>query len=119
MIEALWALGLLAVLGAVAATVLFPWEELLTTGQALMLWAAAVGIPLELVYFGLLAFVLQRKRDTPQGWYWRSFSHHHLLTRWEKRVVLPFFVAGALCFVAIALGIGLVLLAFFAAVRQR
>jgi hypothetical protein len=117
-LEALWALGLLVVLGAVTATALFPWQDLLETGQAIMLWAGAVGIPLELMYFGLLAWALGRSRTPPVGWYWRSFLYHDELTRFQKRLILPWFFAGALSFAAIAFGILLVLLAFVAAVRQ-
>ena len=118
MLEALWALALLVVLGAFTATALLPWQDLLETGQAIMLWAGAVGIPLELVYFGLLAWALGRGRERPLGWYWRSFLYHDQLTRLQKRLVLPWFFAGALSFAAIAFGILLVLLAFVAAVRQ-
>ena len=118
MLEALWAIGVLVILGAVTATALLPWQDLLLTGQAIMLWSGAIGIPLELIYFSLLAWALGRGRARPAGWYWRSFEHHHLLTRWQKRLVLPWFFAGALSFAGIAFGILVVLLAFFAAVRQ-
>jgi hypothetical protein len=116
MLELLW-VGLLVVgLGVVTATALVPAEDLLSAGQALMLGAGALGIPLELAYFGTLAVALGR--DAPTGWYWRSFAHHHLLSPLQRRWVLPWFYAGALAFLGIALGIGLVVMAFVAALRQ-
>lgn len=118
MIELAWAGLLVVALGAVTATVLVPWAQLLEAGQSLMLSAAALGIPLEIIYFTLLWFLLGRGGQRPKGWQWRSFEHHHLLSRGEKAVVLPFFIAGALSFLGMTLGIGLVLIAFVGAARQ-
>lgn len=116
--EAVWALLVLLALGAVAAVSLFQWGDLVELGQALMLRSAAVGIPLELLYFGLLALTIARRADCPRGWYWRSFAHHHLLTRAQRLWILPVFYAGALVFLGIALGIALVMLGLLAALRQ-
>src|SRR5687767_12424471 len=118
MIEAAWALLVLAVVGAITATVLVPWGELIETGQLLMLGAGALGIPLEIVYFVLLGVALGRTGARPKGWYWASFLHHELLSDRARKIVLPWFYAGALAFVGIGLGILLVLLGFFAALRQ-
>ena len=117
--EAGYALLLLVVLGAIATTTLVPWLVMVDVGQSLMLGAAAVGIPLELVYFGLLALALGHEGPRPKGWYWRSFEHHHLLTRSQRWWVMPWFISGALAFAGIALGIGIILLGFVAAVRQH
>jgi hypothetical protein len=119
MAEAVWALVLLVVLGAITAARTFAWGELIEVGQALMLRASAIGIPLELVYFALLALALRNNPARPRGWYWRSFEHHHLLTRTQRLRVLPFFFLGALAFLGIALGIGLVLLGAIAALQTR
>jgi len=118
MIELAWAGLLVVALGAVTATILVPWAQLLETGQSLMLSAAALGIPLEVIYFALLWYLLGRGRERPKGWHWRSFEHHHLLSRGERALVLPFFVVGALSFLGMTFGIGLVLVAFIGAARQ-
>lgn len=118
MMEALWALGLVLALGAVTAVELVAWARLIEIGQALMLTSAAVGIPLEMLYFLLLGRALSGHPQCPQGWYWRSFAHHHLLSRGQRLWVLPWFYLGALGFLGIAMGIGLVLVAFVAAARQ-
>src|SRR5688572_18527582 len=118
MLEAVWALLVLAIVGAITATVLVPWGELIELGQALMLGAGAIGIPLEIIYFTLLGIALGRGGNRPKGWYWASFLHHELLSDRARKLVLPWFYAGALAFVAIGFGILLVLLGFFAAVRQ-
>lgn len=110
--EALWVLGLLLVVGAYAAIGLVPGDVLVLTGQYVMLGSAAVGVPLELLYFALLAWALRLNGTAPDGWYWRSFNHHHLLTRQQRFLVLPPFYAGALAFLGIALGIAIVLLGF-------
>ena len=118
MTEAVWALVLLVVLGAVTAARTFAWGELIELGQAVMLRSSAIGIPLELAYFALLALAIRKHPAYPRGWYWRSFEHHHLLTRAQRFWVLPFFYVGALAFFGIAIGIGLVLLGALAALQD-
>lgn len=118
MIELFWAFLVLLALGAVTATVLVPWQDLLETGQSLMLSSAAIGIPLEILYFALLGYLLGRGRERPKGWQWRSFAYHHELTPRARLLVMPLFIGGALAFLLSALGIGLVLIAFVAAARQ-
>jgi hypothetical protein len=110
--EAAWVVGLLVLIGAYASIGVVPWYDLVMLGQALMLWAATFGVPLELLYFAALALALRANGQAPKGWYWRSFAHHHLLESSQKPWVLAPFYAGALAFVAIALGIGLVLFGF-------
>jgi hypothetical protein len=103
--EALWVLGLLLLMSGLGAARLVPADQLITVGQHLMLTAAAFGVPLELLYFALLAWALHSNRDAPRGWYWRSFDHHHRLQVAQRRWVLPAFYLGALAFVGIVLGI--------------
>ncbi len=117
--ELAWASLVLVALGAVTATVLLPWEQLLGAGQSLMLTSAAVGIPLEIVYYAALGILLGYGRERPKGWQWRSFDYHKELSARGKLLVLPFFFAGALAFLLSGLGIGIVVLAFVAAVRQH
>lgn len=112
--EALWVLGILVVVCALAITRLVPADQLVLFGQQLMLGAAALGVPLEALYFLLLAWALRANGDAPSGWYWRSFEHHHLLRGWQRRVVLPPFYLGALAFLAIVLGIVISVLGFIA-----
>ena len=112
--ELLWVIGLLALVSAWAAVRLVPGFVIVFAGQTLMLGSAAVGIPLELVYFALLAWALHANGEVPKGWYWRSFAHHHLLTRQQRLWVLPPFYAGALAFLGIGLGIAIVVLGFIA-----
>jgi hypothetical protein len=114
----LWAGLVLVALAAVTATVLVPWHALVEAGQGLMLAAATLGIPLELVYFALLGVALGRTGMRPAGWYWASFKHHDLLDDQARRWVMPWFYAGALAFLGIGLGILLVGLGFVAAFRQ-
>jgi hypothetical protein len=118
MIEGAWALGLLLAIGAVAALGAMDFGDLIELGQTVMLGCAAVGIPLELLYFALLARTIKRHPDCPRGWYWRPFAHHHLLTPRARLLVLPVFYLGALAFLGIVLGIGTVLLAFLSAASQ-
>jgi len=108
--EALWVLGLLILVCAYAAIGIVPGDVLVLTGQRVMLTSAAIGVPLELLYFGLLARALHSRPPAPKGWYWRSFAHHHLLTKSQRLWVLPPFYAGALAFIGIAFGIAIVLL---------
>jgi hypothetical protein len=112
--EAAWVLGLLVVVCGYAAIGLVPGDVLVVSGQAVMLTSAAIGVPLELIYFALLAWALRANGSAPKGWYWRSFAHHHLLTRAQRNVVLPPFYAGALAFIGMSLGIALVVLGFIA-----
>jgi hypothetical protein len=116
--EVMWAGLLLLALAAFSVSAMFPWEQVMTIGRDIMLSSGAVGIPLELVYFTLLGIALGRPGPRPAGWYWRSFLHHHLLSRRARKLVLPWFYAGALCFAGIGLGILIVVLGFVAAVRQ-
>lgn len=112
--ELAWVIGLLLLIGAYALVGLVPGYYLVVIGQNVMLTSAAIGVPLELMYFALLAWALRANGVTPAGWYWRSFAHHHLLTPAQRWVVLPPFYAGALAFLGIALGIAIVLLGFVA-----
>jgi hypothetical protein len=116
--EAIWAVLLLIALAAFGASAMFPWEQVMIAGRDLMLGSAAIGIPLEIVYFTSLGVALGNPGPRPRGWYWRSFLHHRLLSRRARFVVLPWFYTGALCFAGIGLGILIVLLGFVAAVRQ-
>lgn len=112
--EAAWVLGLLVIVCGYAAIGLVPGDVLVVTGQSLMLTSAAIGLPLELLYFGLLAWALHVSGGAPKGWYWRSFAHHHRLSPAQRWLVLPPFYIGALAFVGIAFGIAIVLLGFVA-----
>lgn len=116
--EIVWVIGVVLLLCAVGAVELVPWIQLINSGNALMLNGAALGIPLELIYFVTLGIALTRTRQRPRGWYWRTFQHHHLLTRTQKVLVLPWFVAGALTFLCIVLGIVITVLGMIGAVVQ-
>lgn len=116
--EVVWVVAVILLLGAVGAVELVPWVQLVNSGNSLMLDSAAIGIPLELMYFVLLFVALTRSGKRPQGWYWRPFQHHHLLTRPQKVVVLPFYVSGALTFLSIVLGIAVTVLGMIGAVVQ-
>lgn len=118
MAELLWAAVIALAFGALAATTLVPWDLLVESGMRLMLGSAAFALPIEAVYFALLWRALRRDRPPPRGWYWRTFDHHHLLDRGQRRYVLPLFYVGAVGFAGISLGIGVVLLGFVAAARQ-
>lgn len=109
--EAGWSLAIVALLGALAAAQRLGAESLVMLGQGVMVRAAAVGLPCEVVYFAALAAALRRAGGAPRGWYWRSFEHHHRLTPRARRWVLPWFYVGTLAMLAIVLGVVLVVLA--------
>jgi hypothetical protein len=117
--ETLWVLGfLLAAAAYVAATLVAP-DQLVMAGQYVMFHAAAIGVPLELIYFGLLAWALHRNADAPRGWYWRSFESHSLLRPSQRLWIMPPFYLGALAFLGIVLGIVISIVGFLAALGFR
>lgn len=116
--ELLWVLGMLLVLGALGTVRLVAWSTLLSAGYDLMLDSASVGIPTELVYYVALPLALRHAGGLPPGWFWRPFEHHHLLSRFQKLIVLPWFFTGAIAFLGIVLGIGITVLGMIAAVVQ-
>lgn len=107
--EALWVLGAIALMMLAGIARAVPFLDLIAAGQSVMLYGAAFGVPLEIVYFTALGVSLAGQR--PVGWYWRPFAHHHLLTRSQRVVVLPFYVLGALSFAVATLGIAIVVVA--------
>lgn len=109
-------LGILLAVGAYAALRAVPADQLVLTGQYVMLRSAAVGVPIEIVYFGLMAWALYANDDAPRGWYLRSFEHHFRLRSWQRLGILPLFYAGALAFLCISLGIAISVLGFIAGV---
>jgi hypothetical protein len=118
MAEVLWVLAMLLLIGAFGAIRLVPWVDILWVGKTLMLDSAALGVPLELVYFLALGGALTWTGRRPRGWYWRPFLHHHLLTARQRVVVLPWYVTGALAFVGIVFGIAVTVLGMIAAAVQ-
>lgn len=115
-IELLWIAGIVLLMGAASAFFLIPWETLLAIGNAMGLYSMAAGVPLELVYFALLAWALRGDGSVPKGWYWRSFAYHDHIPPKLRPVVLPWFFLGALCFLAGSLGIVVVIMGVFASV---
>ena len=116
--EIIWVVAVMLLLGAVGAVQVVPWAQLIGSGNALMLDSAALGIPLELVYFVALGVALTYTGRRPRGWYWRPFQHHHLLSRAQKLLVYPFYVSGALAFLSIVIGIAVTVLGMIGAVVQ-
>jgi len=116
--ELLWVIAVLLMIGAAAAIEIVPWPIMLEFGNDFMLSSAALGVPLELLYFMALAWTLGYSGVRPPGWYWRSFKHHHLLGPRQRWIVLPLFYAGALSFLAIVLGIAIAVLGMISAVLQ-
>jgi hypothetical protein len=117
--EALWVLGLLLLACAYAVVSAVAGDALLLVGLDVMLSSAAVGIPLEVVYFLMLAWALHANRRAAKGWYWRSFEHHGGLSPAQRRYILPPFYAGALAFLGIVLGIVICVLGFVALVMHN
>ncbi|MCA9603378.1 MAG: hypothetical protein R3A78_16065 [Polyangiales bacterium] len=109
-IELIWIAGLVLVMVLGSAFVMVPPEALMEAGNTLGVGSVLAGFPLELIYFGLLAWALRRHGARPAGWYWRSFAYHGSLSRVERWVVLPWFIAGSLCFVGGVLGIVIVIM---------
>lgn len=116
--EIVWVAAVMLLLGAVGAVQLVPFMQLLSGGNALMLNSAALGIPLEVVYFVSLGVALSRNGTLPPGWFWRPFQHHHLLTRGQKLWIYPWYASGALAFLAVVLGIAVTVLGMIGAVVQ-
>ena len=87
-----------------------PWHALFDLGQHMMFRAAWIGIPTELTYYAATAVALHRSGPPPPGWYWRSFEHHHLLTRTQRLVILPLFGLGAAAFAVAVVGIAILVL---------
>lgn len=110
--EALWVLGLVLLMVLLGLARTAP-DGLLSLGQWVMYGGAAIGVPLELVYFGALYMTLGKTGRRPNNWYSRPFDHHHLLTSKQRWWVLPFYFLGALSFAAATLGIALVVIAIF------
>jgi hypothetical protein len=113
-----WVVLFVLLMLAVGASQVYPATEVMAVGNGVMLRCAAIGLPLEAVYYLLLGVTLTASGLRPPGWYWRPFQHHHLLGRREKVLVLPFFYAGALAFLGIVLGIFIVVVGMVGAVRQ-
>ncbi len=116
--EVVWVVGIVLLLGALGLVQVVPWPDLMRAGYDLMLDSAGLGIPLELLYFASLAIALRQSGRLVTGWYWKPFLHHHLLTREQKFLVLPWFITGSLAFLGIVLGIALTVLGMIAAVVQ-
>ncbi|HTU59992.1 MAG TPA: hypothetical protein VMF89_16180 [Polyangiales bacterium] len=116
MLEALWVLGLLLLACAYAIVSAMAGDELVLVGLDVMLSSAAVGVPLEVIYFFLLALALHANRRAVKGWYWRSFEHHGSLSHAQRLYILPPFYVGALAFLGIVLGIVICVLGFLALV---
>jgi hypothetical protein len=116
--EIVWVVAVVLLLCAIGAVELVPWVQLIDTGNTVMLDSAALGIPLELIYFVALGLALTHTAKRPVGWYWRPFQHHHLLTRAQKLVVFPWYVSGALTFLCIVIGIVITVLGMIGAVVQ-
>jgi hypothetical protein len=118
MLETLLVVGLLLIALAYAAVSSIAGDQLLLVGLDVMLNAAAFGIPLEALYFLLLAWALHANRSAPKGWYWRSFEHHGSLSPTQRPFILPIFYAGALSFLGIVIGISICVLGFIALVLR-
>lgn len=112
--ETLWVFGLLLVAVAYAAVSSVAGDQIVYVGLDVMLSSAAFGIPLEALYFLLLALALHANRLAPKGWYWRSFEHHDSLSTSQRIYILPFFYTGALAFLGIVIGISICILGFAA-----
>jgi hypothetical protein len=110
--EALWVLGLLLLACAYAIVSAVAGDELLLIGLDVMLSSAAFGVPLELIYFLLLAWALRANHRAAKGWYWRPFEHHDSLSDAQRLCILPPYYAGGLAFLGIVLGIVICVLGF-------
>lgn len=116
--EISWVVGILLLAFAWTATGALPSLELIRAGERLMLGAAWLGIPLQIVYFATLGLALRLvPSPTPPGWFWAPFRHHDLLTAPQRWAVLPFFYSGALAFLAIVLGVAIVVVGMLAGLR--
>ncbi len=88
-------LGLLFLVSVLASV---GWFVLVRGGMAISIVSAGIGLPLEAVYFGLMLLYARRDGGWKRGWIWRSFEHHHRLSRNQRWAAMPFFYLGALAF---------------------
>jgi len=98
----------LAILGALAlagAAALVAVEDLLAAGGWMVAAGFALGLPTGLVYHVLLRRAALEHGILEKGWYWRPTSFHERLPATSRGRFLPWFVAGAVGFMVVVIGI--------------
>ena len=107
------ALLFLALVGLAYAIAFVGQPEVFQDAWLLMTGIGLGAVVAELVYFAGLYASLRRNGTIPDRWYARSFEHHHLMTRGQQLLVLPFFYLGALALVvALLIAVALVFASF-------
>ena len=100
----------LLVLGAMAALALVPWPWLLEAGALVTALGFLLGLPPALVYHLRLRAALKRRDRLPPRWWLEPSRLHRHLEAADRPRVIPWFVAGAVGFVVVVVGCGLVVL---------
>lgn len=114
--EVVIASGILALLGAVSAAILSPWQHVFDMASWVTGAGLVVAMPSSLVYHLRLRRALASRRDLPRGWYWRPLTLHDRLLDEERVPVLAFAYVGGLGFVVICFGLLLLVTAVISAI---
>lgn len=104
----------LALLVALAGSVVVPWTLLLAAGVWTTAAGLVLGVPTGLWYHIALGRVLSAARALVPRWWLRPVSLHARLDEAGRRRVLPWFYAGAVGFMVTVVGLALVGLALLA-----
>jgi hypothetical protein len=113
MIETFWVFAVLLVLvGLGALAVTFSLEALVLTGAGLMAAGLVLGVPAGAYYHIKLYRCLAARGRVPDGFLWHPTRYHASLQPAERRLVLPWFVAGGTGFMLILLGCAIFALGF-------
>ena len=113
MLEALLVIGVVGTLVLLGTlTVSLSLEALIITGLGVMAAGFVLGVPAGVLYHVVLYRCLRARGEVPAGFVWHPTRYHDLLSREERRRVLPWFTTGALGFGLIVLGCAIFALGF-------
>jgi hypothetical protein len=113
MVEALWVIGVVALLVALGVmAVVLPLPVLLGVGAACMAAGLVFGVPAGAYYHVKLYRCLAAKGGVPSGFLWHPTRYHAALLPEERRGVMPWFMLGGAGFALIMLGCMIFMLGF-------
>jgi len=105
------AMGLLAALGALAATFLIPPAALVVAGAWIVALGLAFGVPTGAAYHVALRRSLLAAACLPARWWWNPTALHDRIPAADRTRVLAWCYAGAAGFLVTVLGCALVAIA--------
>ena len=104
MYELMITIGVLALLGGLAALALVDTTLLIVSGTLVVLFGFLMGVPTGVMYHVRLYQALKPRDALDKKWIWGPIAHNDRLTDEEKSRVLPWCYAGAVGFGFIILG---------------